>query len=187
MSSNQNKHIIKLQTRRDLYKYFNDLGYKTGCEVGVKAAANAWDMFSRIDGLRLYLVEPYYDYGDVDFKRGHRAHKYNMLEDFNRVNKKKHKFDVRWIIDKSERAHEKIPDECLDFVYIDGNHSYDYCMLDLILYSRKVKPGGIVSGHDYNLPGVVKAVNDFVRAHEYHPIYLTERDANISFYFFKGE
>ena len=186
MSSNQSRHIIKLQTRRDFYKYLAKLGVKTGCEVGVKAAANACDMLTRIPDLQLYLVEPYCDYDGVDFKRGQRAHNINMLEAVNRINKKKFAYNIRWIFEKSEDAHRKIPDESLDFVYIDGNHDYDYHMLDLILYSRKVKPGGIISGHDYNFPGLCAATNDFARFHKYKPIYLTERDTNITFYFFKG-
>ncbi|GAF81585.1 unnamed protein product, partial [marine sediment metagenome] len=40
-------------------------------------------------------------------------------------------------------------DESLDFVYIDGNHMYDYVKSDITEWSKKVRPGGIVAGHDY--------------------------------------
>lgn len=64
----------------------------------------------------------------------------------------------------SEEAAELIPDQSLDFIFIDGDHSYDGCFRDLTLWVPKVKIGGIVSGHDYGRPekGQVKeAVHDF--------------------------
>lgn len=49
----------------------------------------------------------------------------------------------------SEKAAEIIPDESLDFVYIDANHAYKYVVQDLELWYPKVKSGGLISGHDY--------------------------------------
>ena len=40
-------------------------------------------------------------------------------------------------------------DNSLDFVFIDGNHSFEYATEDIAQWSKKVKPGGIVAGHDY--------------------------------------
>ena len=85
-----------------------------------------------------------------------------------------------WIEEKSELAFNKIPDDSLDFVYIDGNHRYDYVMLDIILWSRKVRKGGMVSGHDYNTKNLNSkreiriAVDDYVDYHKMAPWYLTD-------------
>lgn len=49
----------------------------------------------------------------------------------------------------SEKAAEIFPDNSLDFVYIDANHSYNYVVQDLELWYPKVKFGGLVMGHDY--------------------------------------
>lgn len=49
----------------------------------------------------------------------------------------------------SEKSAEMFPDNSLDFVYIDANHSYDYVVQDLNLWYPKVKSGGLVMGHDY--------------------------------------
>ena len=43
----------------------------------------------------------------------------------------------------------EIPDESLDYVFIDGDHSFFGCYRDLRAWWPKVKIGGIVSGHDY--------------------------------------
>jgi hypothetical protein len=46
-------------------------------------------------------------------------------------------------------ALEGFPDNSLDFVFIDGNHSFPYVAEDIFYWEKKVRPGGIVSGHDY--------------------------------------
>ena len=40
-------------------------------------------------------------------------------------------------------------DERLDFVFIDANHSYEACLEDIRLWFPKVKPNGVIAGHDY--------------------------------------
>ncbi|GAI57889.1 unnamed protein product [marine sediment metagenome] len=59
-----------------------------------------------------------------------------------------------------------IPDN-LDFVYIDGNHAYEFVKEDIKNYWPKVKKGGVFGGHDYyNLSKareVKKAVDEFVK------------------------
>jgi hypothetical protein len=49
-------------------------------------------------------------------------------------------------------------------VYIDAAHDYDTVKRDLETWSKKVKSGGFICGHDYNSnswPGVVQAVDEF--------------------------
>jgi SAM-dependent methyltransferase len=56
-----------------------------------------------------------------------------------------------------------IPDKSLDYVFIDGDHSYEGCKKDIALWSSKVRPGGWIGGHDYGnprLPGVKQAVDE---------------------------
>lgn len=51
----------------------------------------------------------------------------------------------------------------VDFVYIDGEHSYSQVMVDIAYARRKIKKGDIISGHDYSTlykEKVVKAVNE---------------------------
>jgi hypothetical protein len=59
--------------------------------------------------------------------------------------------------------------ETLDWVYIDGNHTYEFVLEDLRSWYPKVRPGGLVAGDDYDRPdawwddGVTKAVTEFVQ------------------------
>jgi|3_EtaG_2_1085321.scaffolds.fasta_scaffold06854_4 hypothetical protein len=51
----------------------------------------------------------------------------------------------------------------LDFVYIDGEHSYEAVSKDIGDWWPRVKRGGILAGHDYNdtNPGSIRAVDEF--------------------------
>ncbi len=71
----------------------------------------------------------------------------------------------------SQDALADVPDESLDWVFIDANHAYEYAKPDIIGWSKKVKIGGIISGHDYHdhnrkrrpVPfGVGKAVKELI-------------------------
>lgn len=66
-------------------------------------------------------------------------------------------------------SHEAAPlfeDGSLDFVYVDGNHLYEYVKQDIALWWPKVKPMGVFAGHDLNgdfYPGNVdRAVREFM-------------------------
>ncbi len=70
----------------------------------------------------------------------------------------------------SDEAAGDFAESELDWVYIDGNHLYDFVMRDLELYDPKVVPGGYLTGDDYGIEGwwdngVEKAVQQFVKDH----------------------
>lgn len=59
-------------------------------------------------------------------------------------------------------SHPEIPE--LDWVFIDGNHVFQFVLLDLILWSKRLKPTGVILGHDYVKSqdfGVIEAVTEF--------------------------
>jgi hypothetical protein len=67
----------------------------------------------------------------------------------------------------SPRATPLVPDE-LDFVYVDGDHSYDAVAADLRAWWPKIRPGGVLCGDDYggmgdksSVFGVQQAVDEF--------------------------
>ena len=56
---------------------------------------------------------------------------------------------------------EYIPHAQADLIFIDGDHSYKSVKHDIVKALGYIKPGGMISGHDYqNFDGVQKAVNE---------------------------
>lgn len=69
---------------------------------------------------------------------------------------------------RSSEAAKHIPDGSLDFVFIDADHGYEGAKADIRAWFKKVKPGGLLCGHDYEntaFPkfGVTRAVKEFSR------------------------
>lgn len=64
---------------------------------------------------------------------------------------------------ESKEASTIYADESLDFVFIDGDHSYNAVMEDLKAWYHKVKPGGVIAGHDYWFHEVSDAVQNFFK------------------------
>lgn len=52
--------------------------------------------------------------------------------------------------------------DSLDFVYLDANHSYEMVVSDIQAWLPKLKEGGVLGGHDYEQPGVKRAVQDIL-------------------------
>jgi predicted O-methyltransferase YrrM len=46
-------------------------------------------------------------------------------------------------------AAENYADKSVDFVFIDGDHSYEGCLRDIQAWLPKMKPNSILAGHDY--------------------------------------
>ena len=64
---------------------------------------------------------------------------------------------------QSHEAAQHVKDGSMDFVFIDGDHSYENCIEDIRDWTPKVKPNGLICGHDFghrDFPGVERAVRE---------------------------
>jgi glycosyltransferase involved in cell wall biosynthesis len=62
----------------------------------------------------------------------------------------------------SHEVADRFLDNSIDTLFIDGGHSYNQVKADIAAWLPKLKPTGIISGHDYQpgWPGVIAAVNE---------------------------
>jgi hypothetical protein len=68
--------------------------------------------------------------------------------------------------------------DSLDFVFIDAEHTPEAVAHDLAAWWPKVRPGGLLAGHDYtNFPGVALAVDQFVARHALGSAFRTSRSS----------
>jgi hypothetical protein len=165
--------------RADLPHLFRDLGYTVGAEIGVWQGEFSEALCQGIPDLHLFAVDPwvrYKDYHDYELRASLEAAREMAMA---RLAAFRH---VTIIPKFSLEAAEDIPDNSLDFVYIDANHGFEYVVADLAAWTKKVKPGGIISGHDYvnirrSIPGfrVVEAVQGWTRANDINPWFILGR------------
>jgi hypothetical protein len=84
----------------------------------------------------------------------------------------------------SAEAAPSFRDGQLDFVYIDAQHHYEAVSEDLALWRPKVRPGGILAGHDYQDGdtgterfGVKSAVDELARREGLRVLLTRERES----------
>ncbi|GAG94109.1 unnamed protein product [marine sediment metagenome] len=124
-----------------------------GIEIGVWRGSYALIYLKELDIEKVFLIDPYEDEEKKQMKHAH-------------LQLKSYENKIEWIKVRSADVANKFNDGSLDFVYIDGNHQYEFVLKDIILYYPKVKEGGLLSGHDYGKsrwPGVTKAVDEFCK------------------------
>ncbi|MBI2049662.1 class I SAM-dependent methyltransferase [Candidatus Roizmanbacteria bacterium] len=162
-------------SRDDLPEFFRQMKYKTGAEIGVNEGQFS-EKFAKT-GLTIYAIDPwiqYNDYNDSDSQK-------RFDDIYNRAKKRLSIPNCHIIRKTSMEAVKDFEDESLDFVYIDGNHQLKYVIEDIVEWSKKVKKGGVISGHDYvhfiarsqlGICHVIEAVNAYTQAYKIDNWYL---------------
>lgn len=132
---------------------------RIGVEVGVNQGANMRAVLDRC---------PRFKWTGVDDWRGDYlgwdAAKRKLSRDRFRAVERKYPNRVRLLEMDSIEAAATIPDASIDLVFIDADHEYEGVRDDIAAWAPKVRPGGILAGHDYDqpdFPGVRKAVDEF--------------------------
>lgn len=158
--------------RRHLVRHLASLGVTRGAEIGVCTGRFSRELCDGIPSLaNLLCIDPWRAFNGnrpEGWGRSQEFHDANYVEAVARLAP----CDAARILRaESLEAARDVEPASLDFVYIDGNHRFDYVMQDLIVWGSKVRPGGIVSGDDYYVwreheKGVVLAVDAYVEAHK---------------------
>lgn len=148
-------------------------------EVGVERGDFSHKIVKRTRPARLHLIDCWDEYHD-DLPYAHDGFPCTQQD-----HESNHQYVTRRFAAEIRRGQVQLhrgysvpvlatfPDGYFDWVYVDANHSYDAVAADLAAVLPKMKPGGVITGHDFiNTPfwrnrnfGVVEAVHDFCAEH----------------------
>jgi predicted O-methyltransferase YrrM len=64
----------------------------------------------------------------------------------------------------------------VDFVFIDGMHTFDYTLVDLFFADKLLRPGGIICMHDMDMPSKKKAYRYLMQHRKYVRLASLKRD-----------
>jgi hypothetical protein len=155
-------------------------------EIGVAQGEFSQEILARTSPKRLHLIDPWEHQERADYQRDgnnvgddEQEARFRKVETMFAAERSRGEVEVHRAY--SQDAAARFADAQLDWLYIDGLHSYEGVTADLQGYKRKVKAGGLILGHDYTNHvraqgmdfGVVEAVNDFVRDEGYAFLALT--------------
>ncbi len=141
-----------------------------GAEVGVLNGNTSHRILAARKLLTLYMIDPwiapvkgssYFISGDDNARKPAQAHEGAYRKTIERVKFAGNRAKIMRMF--SHEAAPEIKNGSLDFVFIDGDHSYTGVSKDIKLWKSKVKKGGFLGFHDYahpRLPGVKKALDE---------------------------
>lgn len=161
-----------LLDRREFGYWLNFLGlFGEGVEVGVHQGEYSRILLGSWKGRLLHSVDAWKSFdqniyistcnvNDAEHERNFQITKKGLQASGGRSN----------VIRATSRdASSSFEDASLDFVYLDAQHHYGAVVEDISLWFPKVKPGGIIAGHDYldgmidnSEFGVKSAVDEFI-------------------------
>ncbi|MFL2650674.1 MAG: class I SAM-dependent methyltransferase [Anaerolineales bacterium] len=135
-----------------------------GAEIGVAYGVNAESILKLLNMQELILIDPWER--AINNKTNDNNEKYLFHKSRHEITLAKFSKNskVKIINDFSIEAAKMFDDHYFDFVYIDGDHSYEAVINDLYAYYPKLKQFGVLCGDDYGHPsglGVIQAVQEF--------------------------
>lgn len=138
-----------IKRRDQLGVLLNEKGFETGAEVGVQQGYNAEKILYFWKNCQSFLLIDLWSHQDNNYRdfANNQDHQTFYEDAMFKMQPWRNITSVYRM--KSIEAAQKIPDYSLDFVYIDARHDYCAVSEDIESYWPKLRPGGIMSGHDY--------------------------------------
>jgi hypothetical protein len=168
------KHIKNLKVllnRRDLLKVLTKNAICA--EVGVDKGDFSDLILMLTDPKRLHLIDAWGD--PLRYHNGLKS----LVED--KFKNEIERGNVEINVGYSTEILKKFPNRYFDWVYLDTSHTYKATAAELSILKEKVKPEGIIAGHDYIIGnwandyryGVIEAVHELCLNDNWELVYIT--------------
>jgi len=136
-------YVIGDIDRASIAQTLGELGFTVGAEVGVAQGNHAKILCEAIPGLKLYCIDIWERY------KGYREYTNRIRKYYRLAKETLAPYDCEFMKMFSMEAVTRFEDRSLDFVYIDAAHDFKNVACDICDWSKKVRYGGVVFGHDY--------------------------------------
>jgi len=177
--------------RNGLAELFFELGFTQGAEIGVDRGAFSEMLCKLNPKLHLTSIDSWSTHSFEDPHNSSSTMQVQFENHYQSAVRRLSRYNCDIVRKESLTAVKKIADNSLDFVYIDANHNFAKIANDLYEWQKKVRPGGIISGHDYlHFPPskdnhVKDVVDAFVKAFEINPSFELGQDRYHSWFWVK--
>jgi hypothetical protein len=162
------EQIEEIDKQRNFLFSNNILKKRAICaEIGVWRGWFSRRVLNELSPKKLYLIDPYilepWDTPRVHASKGNQSKLNKIASDI--INSFKQHSNVTFYHKKSQDVASEFLDKYFDWIYIDGDHRYEFVKKDLELYGPKIKTGGLIVGDDYiwkkNNP-IKRALHEFL-------------------------
>ena len=160
----------KKNHRLVLEKLINEKEWTQGAEVGCLRGNTTFHLLKSCPSLSLIAVDVWEAYdgqyenyeagGQSPLEHNGNTVPFQMIEEVFRGKASKYNGRLKILKGLSWEVAKDVPDASLDFAFIDADHVEPSVRKDIEAWRSKVKPGGMLMGHDVHLPSVKKAVDE---------------------------
>lgn len=169
-------------------KVIQENNFKICVEVGIGYGLHAREILDNTSLDKLYLVDPMSYYPNDSFANDVLNYGgFEKLVKNIKTHLNIHENRYTWYRCPSlSITNDQIPDESVDAIFIDADHSYEAVSKDLPFWWNKLKRGGWLLGDDYDsgFPGTTKAVDEFALKNNLKIEFLTRPDNSYPIYKF---
>jgi len=164
-----------------LAELFAELKFNRGAEVGVDRGYFSEILCKANPDLHLYCVDPW-KYDTFPEGNPYRLDQPYFDQCYKEATELLAPYKTTIVKKTSMEALDEFEDNSLDFVYIDANHDFVNFTQDLHHWIKKVRFGGIISGHDYTyfsykkFNHVKRALIAYARSYRMIPVFATMFD-----------
>jgi len=148
----------------ELEKLIRQHRLKTGAEIGVFMGYHAAHILEACRNLTLFCVDLYDNIQGDGYDDWNSQQFGDLFQTVTRQMSKYHR--ATFIRLPSLQAAKALKPNSLDFIFLDADHRYPAVKADLRAWEKVVRPGGVISGHDYShpsWPGVKRAVDEWAK------------------------
>ncbi|MEK6257147.1 MAG: class I SAM-dependent methyltransferase [Planctomycetota bacterium] len=174
---NEDRTVMRVERRTDprqtsLINWLRRLPMPIiGAEIGVFDGHTSEVLLRELPYLKLWMVDPWKPFKGESLFDEMNAEQFEAMYYAARW-WTEFAHDRRFVLpEASPRAATRFADASLDFAFIDANHLYECVRADIAAWWPKVRPGGLLTGHDYGVYrdttgewGVRRAVDEFAQA-----------------------
>jgi hypothetical protein len=136
---------IRVALRENFAQTLAELNFNVGAEVGVWEGEHAEILFKANPNLMLHGIDTW-----APYRENRDYHSYSYQPAYEKACSVLAPYNFKTIRKYSMEAVHDFKNRSLDFVYIDANHGFRYVIDDITEWSKKVKRGGILFGHDFH-------------------------------------
>lgn len=133
-------------------------GWTRGAEIGVLEGATLFYLLDRFPALTMVGVDKW---ENIEIK-SYSGHDLPPIGAAVRERALSYGERCRILHMDSVAAAAEVADGSLDFVFIDAFHSYESASADIRAWTPKVRPGGFVTGHDWHMASVARALDELL-------------------------